>query len=133
MILKQGFTLLELVIVIIIIGVLASVGVAQYGKAIEKGREAEARVKLGFFRTSEIAYKLEYGSYAVNLSIFAPVTCTNSYFAYLYGISAGRCGSVGESLVTAVRCTSGGKPPDGSSAYEISLCIESGTWGYYYP
>jgi len=32
---KQGFTLIELIVVIIIVGILASVGMTQYTKVVE--------------------------------------------------------------------------------------------------
>ena len=52
---KKGFTLLELIIVIIILGILATIGVSQYQGTIEKGREAEARSILGSMRTAMVA------------------------------------------------------------------------------
>lgn len=44
---KKGFTLLELIIVIIIIGILATLGLTQYARMVERGRGAEARQLLG--------------------------------------------------------------------------------------
>ncbi|MBU0547795.1 MAG: prepilin-type N-terminal cleavage/methylation domain-containing protein, partial [Candidatus Omnitrophica bacterium] len=35
---RKGFTLIELIVVIIIVGILASVGMTQYTKVVEKGR-----------------------------------------------------------------------------------------------
>ncbi|MDD5130223.1 MAG: prepilin-type N-terminal cleavage/methylation domain-containing protein, partial [Candidatus Omnitrophica bacterium] len=44
---KKGFTLVELIIVVIIVGILASIGLTQYNKVVEKSRAAEARMILG--------------------------------------------------------------------------------------
>jgi prepilin-type N-terminal cleavage/methylation domain-containing protein len=40
---KKGFTLLELIVVIVIIGVLATLGLTQYASMVERGRSAEAK------------------------------------------------------------------------------------------
>ena len=124
---KKGFTLVELIIVIIIVGILASVGMTQYTKVVEKGRAAEARMILGTLRTAEIAEFTENGAYesVANLGVGAPTACTDThYFRYSCDSGTGTC--------TANRCTAGGKTPDGP-AYNKTLDIDGafgGTAGY---
>ncbi len=119
---KKGFTLLELIVVIIILGILATLGFSQYMKMVEKGRSAEARMILGQIRTAQETYKLEQGSYASAISdlpVDAPTSCTTThYFSYAAGSATG----------TASRCTASGKTPNGT-AYSITLTYSSGTWG----
>ena len=55
----QGFTLLELLMVVIIIGILAAVAVPQYLKSTEKSRMSEAITILGQIRSSNIRYYAE--------------------------------------------------------------------------
>ena len=59
----KGFTLLELMVVIAIIGVLATVGLINYSGFKEKIADREAISNLKMLQSAEIGYKLETGSY----------------------------------------------------------------------
>ncbi len=118
---KQGFTLIELIVVIIIVGILASIGLTQYTKMVEKGRAAEARTLLGSLRTAEVAENSDNGSYVTlaSLGVAAPATCaTTHYFSYAC-TTDGTC--------TATRCLASGKTPNGDSAYTKTLTV-GGVW-----
>ena len=54
---KVGFTLLELLMVVVIIAILASIALPQYIRASEKARSTEALTALGAIRQSELRYK----------------------------------------------------------------------------
>ena len=76
---KQGFTLLELLMVVIIIAILASIALPQYIKASEKSRIAEAIQTLGAIRTSEGRYRAQsntnsYTGVITDLDIGVPAT-----------------------------------------------------------
>lgn len=111
-----GFTLLELIIVIIILGVLATLGFSQYGALVERSRGAEAKIIIGDIRNLANAHVLENGLTAslnnTNVNIGAggtqiPNACRPQYF-FGYGV-----GYVNPTLtITATRCTAGGKTPD---------------------
>ena len=60
---NSGFTLLELMIVVIIIGILVTIALPMYTKAVERGRMAEAYANLGGIRNSEIRYYQQYATY----------------------------------------------------------------------
>jgi prepilin-type N-terminal cleavage/methylation domain-containing protein len=126
---KTGFTLIELIIVVIILGILASIGLIQFLKTIERGRSAEARKILGSIRAAQGTYRLENSAYTTDtalLTITFPTSCTSThYFSY----------SLAADSATAIRCSSGGKTPDALSAYTITLSYSEGVWsgsaGYY--
>lgn len=58
-----GFTLLELLMVVIIIGILAAVAIPRYLKTREKARMSEALSTLGQLRSSELRYYAAEGTY----------------------------------------------------------------------
>jgi prepilin-type N-terminal cleavage/methylation domain-containing protein len=62
-----GFTLVELLIVVAIIGVLATIGVPTFRKMVQKAKKSEAKVALGALYTSETAFFSEYGAYGNNI------------------------------------------------------------------
>jgi type IV pilus assembly protein PilA len=119
----RGFTLVELIIVVIIVGILASIGLTQYNKVLEKSRATEARMLLGTLRNAEVANNFDLGTYVdvPSLGVSAPTSCsTTHYFSY-------SCDTAG--LCTATRCTSGGKSRNSTmGAWTKTLSI-AGTWG----
>jgi len=60
---QQGFTLIELMIVVAIIGILAAVAIPNFLKYQAKSKQSEARVLLSGIYTSEIAYFAENNAY----------------------------------------------------------------------
>ncbi len=66
---RQAFTLVELIIVVIIIGILASIAIPQFNKTMERSRIAEASAVLGALRGAQLRYILENPSgYATDLT-----------------------------------------------------------------
>jgi prepilin-type N-terminal cleavage/methylation domain-containing protein len=59
---RKGFTLMELIIVVIIIGILAMIGLPQYFKTTERARMAEALDTLGAIRSAELRWAMSNGA-----------------------------------------------------------------------
>lgn len=126
---KRGFTLLELVVVVIILGILATLGFTQYTKMVEKGRTAEAKMILGQLRTAEAAYNQQYGAYTSDilaLAVNAEANCTQTTHYFSYSLNAGA------TTATATRCSTAGSgktPALGAASYTVTLTFAGGDFG----
>ena len=111
---SNSFTLVELIIVIIIVGILAAVGMTQYSLIVEKGRTAEAKVRIGAMRTLAYQYYLENGTLTgmQDANVGVDNTCSSTDF-YRYGSVFGGANVA----LIAYRCTTGGKTPNSSRLY----------------
>ncbi len=60
---QEGFTLIELMIVVAIIGILAAIAIPNFLTYQMKSRQSEAKTNLQAIKTSEIAFQAERGCY----------------------------------------------------------------------
>lgn len=112
---NKGFTLVELLIVVAIIGVLASQGVPAYKRMIQKSRKGEAQVMLGNIATAESAFFSEYGMYGTNLARMGAAMDGNN-FIYAAGLVDSVCAKITAST-TAIMPKSADAPSVPASYY----------------
>lgn len=123
---KKGFTLLELIIVIVILGILATLALGQYGRVVEKSRGAEAKGIIGHIRTEEAAIRTETGSCtatdaSVGIGTDYPGpgagNCVGTHYFY-YDVTAAGANTF---TLRATRCTVSGKAPQGPAGAWMQL------------
>lgn len=65
---NAGFTLVELLVVIIIVGVLSAIALPTFLDQAGKARESEAKTNLGALNRGQQAYRLENGEFVSSIS-----------------------------------------------------------------
>ena len=87
----QGFTLLELLITVIIIGILAAMGIPSLLAQVARARESEAITTIGTINRAQVAYRYQYGTFALigetrGSTVIKPsqleVPITSKYYAH---------------------------------------------------
>lgn len=63
---QKGFTLTEMLIVIVVIGILVLLAVPRYGKVVTKAKSTEAKIALEHLHSLEEAYYYEHDRYTSN-------------------------------------------------------------------
>lgn len=64
---QAGFSLIELMVVVAIIGILAAIGIPQYAKFQARARQSEAKGALSALYSAEQSFLGEWNTYGVNL------------------------------------------------------------------
>ena len=77
---KQGFSLVELLTTVSIIGVLSTVGIRSYKSQTNKARSAEAKHSLSYLYTAEKSFKDLWDSYYENLIIVGAIPSGSYYY-----------------------------------------------------
>jgi type IV pilus assembly protein PilE len=126
----RGFSLIELMIAVVIIGIVASLAYPSFMGSIRKGRRAEAFAALTAVQQAQERWRANNSSYASNLTatppsgLGLPATTAGS----LYGISISNAGATGyEAVATAV---SGSTQADDTSCGKLGVKMDGGNLTY---
>ncbi len=92
----KGFSLIELMIVVAIIGLLAAIGIPQYAKFQAKARQAEAKGHLTGIYTAEQSFQSEWSGYTSNL-VSVGYSANGTNLRYTVGFAGTACTTTGRS------------------------------------
>ncbi len=104
---KKGFTLIELMIVVAIIGILAAIAIPNFMNYQCKAKQSEAKSNLGTIRTNQEAYRAEHDTYSTSMAGIGFTISGDKRYTYtatlggttaFTGTAAAPAGSVGTTI-----------------------------------
>ncbi|WP_447974346.1 type IV pilin protein [Nitrospira sp. Kam-Ns4a] len=111
---EQGFTLIELMIVVAIIGILAAIAIPNFLSYQAKAKQSEAKTNLGAVYTSEVSYFGENNAYSNDFGQIG-FTIAGSTARYQYSLGGTAIGATTNGCTLpsgiGVQAASGTTPP----------------------
>lgn len=121
---RKGFTLLELIVVVIIVGILASIAVPQFFKVAERARSAEGQAAIGALRGSQMRYYAEKGLYTNDETELDMENPPNGYRFFNVPVAS----NASNDLASIERNSGVAWPAGNGTAYEIHIDEDGNIW-----
>jgi type IV pilus assembly protein PilE len=110
---RKGFTLMELIIVVIIIAILASIALPSFFKTTGKAKQAEANNLLGMLRSAQLRYYAEFEAYSADCGTLDASYTTPKYFTTISCAASDPIASVSDGTCTKTITANGDITPSG--------------------
>jgi type IV pilus assembly protein PilA len=108
---NKGFSLMELMIAVAIVGILAAIGIPQYVRFQAKARPGEAKAHLTAIYSAEASFQAEWSGYSSNMAGIG-YAASGSNLKYTAGFAATACTTTG---------CSAGAPAEAAANTQIHL------------
>ena len=106
---EKGFTLIELMIVVAILGILAAIAIPNFMRFQAKSKQSEAKTNLGAIGTTAEAWRTERDTYVATVAELGWAPQGNSRYGYSYNALllaantvAGNCATSDDAAAAAV-------------------------------
>jgi len=120
-----GFTLLELMVVVAIVGLLAAVAIPNYRKYQNRSRQTEAKIALGAIYTAERSFSAEANSYTLCMRAagYTPQGMARYYaVGFNHPVGLNNCGWTGDRICNGIAYSENGPAPAASYAVNDTTC-----------
>ena len=87
----SGFTLIELMIVVVVIAIIASFAIPSYLSQVRKSRRSDATSALGDVQLRQERYRAENPTYGTLAQLNSATTTTNGYYTVSLATMSGNC------------------------------------------
>lgn len=112
----RGFTLLELMIVVVVVAILASFAIPSYLSQVRKSRRSDATSTLGDLQLRQERYRAEHATFGTLAQLNAATTSSNGYYTMSLATLSGNCPNM---ATTTAEST--------SNSYWLQAVAKSGT------
>lgn len=125
-----GFTLIELMIALVVVGVLLSLALPSLMGSIRKSRRAEAFTKLNAVQLAQERFRANNPDYAASLSLLSLQASTPDGRYTLAAVAPGASAPVAASYGVVATPVSGSSQVDDGNCAQLRLRVEAGNTYY---